>query len=430
MTASLDELLARNRVPSIRYVAWVIMLLLAAFVGWAHFAQLDEVAVAVGEVAPQGRVKVIQHLEGGLIVDIYVQEGDTVRAGQPLMLLDLGNIAVNRDEIQVRIDGLRLTRARLEAEAHGTPLTFPEAEAARRPELVKAERASYEARRNELDSTLAVLTAQINQRESEVKELRAREQGALNNLQIIREKLAMSASLLEEGLTAKLDHIQLEAEETALEGELETLRQAIPRAKASLAEARERVQEEKLRFRREALEQLGNVELNLARNLELLAEATDQERRTEIRSPIDGIVKNMRYNTIGGVVKGGEPIMDIVPSRDDLVIEARLDPVDRGYVREGQPATIKITTYDYARYGGLKGEVAMVAPDSTTPENAAPYFRVVVRPEKYYLGAREGEYQITPGMGATVDIHTGTRSVLEYLIKPVLKLKHEAFRER
>lgn len=162
----------------------------------------------------------------------------------------------------------------------------------------------------------------------------------------------------------------------------------------------------------------------------MLRQATDQELRTEIRSPIDGVVKNMRFTTLGGVVKGGEPIMDIVPTGDTLVIEARLDPVDRGYVQVGQPATVKVSTFDYARYGGLEGEVTLVAPDSTQPENAPPFFRVLVETDKDYLGDQPGEFAITPGMQASVDIHTGTRSVLEYLIRPVLKMKHEAFRER
>lgn len=427
---NLDALVQRHKAPPLRFVTWLIMGLIAAFLAWASVAQLDEVSVAMGEVAPQGRVKVVQHLEGGLIVDIFVVEGDEVRQGDPLMLLDLATAGVNRDEIQIRIDSLRLTRARLVAEAEGTPLVFPEAETERQPDLVRAERETHEARRNELQSSVSVLQQQVNQRGSEVRELEARSRAAAANLRLAREKLAMSASLLKEGLTARMDHLQLQAEVEDLQGTLNTLAESVPRARSALAESEARLNEIGLRFRREALEQIGETEMNLARNEDLLGRATDQQLRTEIRSPIDGIVKNMRHNTIGGVVRAGEPILDLVPSRDDLVVEARLNPVDRGYVREGQEATLKISTYDYARYGSLKGIVTLVAPDSTIPENDQPYFRVLVRPEKYYLGEQPGEYQITPGMEATVDIHTGTRSVLDYLIRPVLKLKHEAFRER
>ena len=161
-----------------------------------------------------------------------------------------------------------------------------------------------------------------------------------------------------------------------------------------------------------------------------MKQADSQELRTEIRSPINGVVKNLGFNTIGGVVKPGDPIMEIVPTGDSLVIEAKLRPVDSGYVQVGQKATAKISTYDYSRYGGLDGEVIQVAPDSSTEQDGTPFFRVIVKTDKTYLGDEPGNYPITPGMEATVDIHTGTKSVLDYLVRPVLKLKHEAFRER
>jgi adhesin transport system membrane fusion protein len=183
-------------------------------------------------------------------------------------------------------------------------------------------------------------------------------------------------------------------------------------------------------FQREAEEQLGRTEQAIAQLEELLAEATEQGVRAEIKSPIDGIVKKLRYYTIGGIVSPGEPIMEIVPTGDKLVVEAKLNPTDRGYVNEGQRSLVKVSTYDFARYGGLDGTVANVAPDSTTDQNGTPYFRVIVQTDKTYLGEEEGKLPITPGMQATVDIHTGTKSVMEYLIKPVLKLRHEAFRER
>jgi len=177
-------------------------------------------------------------------------------------------------------------------------------------------------------------------------------------------------------------------------------------------------------------EELGQVELQIARTREVVAKMTDQARRTQIESPIDGVVKNLRFHTIGGVVKPGDPIMDIVPSNDSLVIEGRVAPVDVGYVRVGQKAVVKVTTYDFVRYGGLEGEVIVLAPDATSDRTGKQYFRVVVQTDKAYLGNGPAEYPISPGMEATIDIHTGQKSVLEYLVSPVLKLKHEAFRER
>jgi adhesin transport system membrane fusion protein len=225
-------------------------------------------------------------------------------------------------------------------------------------------------------------------------------------------------------------HLRLQAEVENLEGELQGLGPALPRARAAVAEAQQRLREGEARFQRQAREELGETEQSIARLRELLAEATDQRQRAEIRSPIAGVVKKLRYNTIGGVVAPGEPIMDIVPTGDKLVIAARLNPTDRGYVEVGQPAVVKVTTYDYARYGGLKGMVTQVAPDATVDKMGQTYFEVIVETERAYLGEDAGKLAITPGMQATVDIRTGSRTVMQYLIKPVLKLREEAFRER
>lgn len=426
----LDMLLNQNPLPGWRLVAWPVMILLGAGVIWANFATLDEVSIATGEVVPAGRIKVVQHLEGGIIEEIYVSEGDTVREGQPLMQLDLAGSGTNREELLVRMDSERLIKARLVAEADGAELVFPEDVATRRPNIVSAQRQAFEARRRELTSTIQVMREQVKQRELEVEELNARTRAVESNYKLASERLRMSKSLLAEGLTARMEHLELEAEVENLSGESKSLKPALPKALAAVEEARQRQQEAESRFRREAQDQLGEVEGNIARMDELLSEATAQGLRTEIKSTIDGVVKNMRYNAIGNVVKPGEPIMELVPTGDQLVVEAKLNPIDRGYVKQGQDATVKISTYDFARYGGLKGQVIRLAPDSSTDEDGAPYFRVVVQTDKNYLGLVEGDLPITPGMQATVDIHTGEKTVMDYLVKPVLKLRHEAFRER
>jgi adhesin transport system membrane fusion protein len=329
-----------------------------------------------------------------------------------------------------RLDGSLLHRARLLAESTGAALALPTDAAARQPNVADAERQAYAARRRELESSLGILKEQVHQRELEVQELEAKRKSATNNLALARERLKMSTSLLQEGLTARMEHLRLQAEVESLEGELQGLGPALPRARAAVAEAAQRLREGEVRFQREAREGVGETEQNIARVQELLAQATDQGVRAEIKSPIDGVVKKLRYNTIGGVVTPGEAIMDIVPTGEKLIIEARLSPIDRGYVDAGQPALVKISTYDFVRYGGLTGVVSQVAPDASTDKNGTPYFDVIVETDKAYLGDRAGKLPITPGMQATVDIHTGTRSVMEYLIKPVLKLRDEAFRER
>ncbi len=430
MMTRLDALLKHHPLPSWRPVAWPVMLMLGASILWANFAELDERAVATGEVVPLGKVKVIQHLEGGIIEEIFVAEGDAVKAGETLVQLNLASSGVNREELQVRLDGQILVRSRLEAEASGKKLEFPEDVAKRMLAQVGAQERAYKARLNSLNSNLDVLAKQVRQRELEVKEIEAGGKAIKNNLKLAQERLRLSEQLLAEGLTPKIEHLQLEAEVESLEGEMRSLGPSIRRARSAVAEARSRIKEEKTRFRSESRQELVSTEQAIGRITELLIEATEQGERAEVKSPIDGVVKNMRYNTIGGVVRPGEPIMEIVPTGGKLVIEVKLNPVDRAHVEPGQSVLVKLSAYDYARYGGLDGKVSMVAPDSSTDEDGSPYFQVIVQTEKTYLGEVEGDLPIMPGMQATVDVHTGKKTVMDYLIKPVLKLRHEAFRER
>lgn len=426
----LDQLLARHPLPTWRRAAWPIVLLLVALLFWADRAELEEVAVAPGEVVPQTKVKVIQHLEGGIIEEIFVSEGSEVTAGMPLVRLDLATAGVNRNELFTLVDSERLRRARLLAESRGKPLELPADAATRHPDLAEAQRQAFAARQRELASTLGVLREQLRQRELELQELEARRRSTVANLALARERLKMSESLLADGLMAKMEHLQLKAEVEKLEGEAQSLAPAIPRARAAIAEAEQRLTEGGDRFRREAQEQLGQVEQSIARLKEQLAQAVDQGQRAEIRSPIAGIVKKLRYHTIGGVVAPGEPIMEIVPTTDTLVVLARLDPADRGYVHAGQPAKVKISTYDFIRYGGLDGRVVQVAPDSSSDGQGRPYFEVIVETARAHLGGDDNPLPISTGMQATVDILTGRRSVMEYLLKPVLAVRHEAMRER
>ncbi|TAN46539.1 MAG: HlyD family type I secretion periplasmic adaptor subunit [Rhodospirillales bacterium] len=427
----LEALVASHPLPTWRPFAWTVMGLLGAFVIWAFFAHLDEVALAQGEVVPHGKVKLIQHLEGGVLRDMSIQEGQIVHEGAPLFQVDLPASAINKEELQVRLDGGVLQRARLEAEANGEPLAFPKEEAERQPTLRLAEQNTYDSRMREHQSTVNKIIEQVRQRELDVQEMESRRRSSHANLRIAEEKLSMSKNLLKDGLTPRMEHLQVQRDVETLQGEIAQLESAVPRAKAALSEALNRQIEEEQKYRREAREQLTQAELNVARTRELLSQATDQALRSQVNSPIDGIVKNLRYNTIGGVIKPGDTVMEIVPLKDKLVIEAKLNPIDRGYVEAGQKALVKVSTYDFARYGGLYGKVALVAADSTIDQtNGQAYFRVVAETDKSFLGDSEGILPITPGMQATVEIHTGTRTVMEYLLKPVIKLKHEAFRER
>ena len=426
----LDALLARHPMPSWRMFAWPVMILLAVCFVWAYFVELDEVAVANGEVVPQGKVRTVQHLEGGIVQELYVADGVLVQAGDSLLLLDLASGGTNLEELLVRLDGEFLVRARLIAESESKEIIIDPELKKRRPALAAAQHQAFDARKRELASRLNVMREQITQKKLETDELRAKRKAVSRNLTLARERLKISESLLSEGLTAKIEHLELEAEVESLDGELKTLDPALPKSRAAVKEARQRLKEGEGRFQREAQDELGTVSQNIARINELLVQAREQGSRAEIKSPIDGVIKNLKYNTIGGVVRPGEPILEIVPTSEKLVVEVKLNPTERGFIRAGMPAVVKVSTYDFARYGGLNAEVIRVAPDTSLNDDGTPYFKVIVRTDRNFLGRDETELPITPGMQATVDIHTGQKSVMDYLIRPILKLRHEAFRER
>lgn len=406
----------------------VVLLVLGALI-WASVSSLDEVAIAEGEIVPQGQVRVVQHLEGGIVKLLHVDEGQPVKVGQPLVELDLASGGVNREEIQVRIDGLVLKRARLAALVTGTAPEYPSEAAARHPDLVDAENEALALTQAQLDSRMASAHERVSQRELEVTEIQARRNALSKSLPLVQERFRLSRSLLDEELTPRMEHLERERELEEIKGEIARLNASFPRVQAALAEAEENGREIELEFRRGISEQITLVQLEIAREQERLLKATEQRARAVIASPIDGVIQNLAFHTIGGVVGAGAPIMQIVPSRERLLIEARLDPRDIGHVKIGQRAVAKISTYDYVRYGGLEGTVINIAADADTDERGRHYFRVVVETGDSTLGD-DGDLPIIPGMIATLDIHTGEKRVIDYLIQPVLKTRSEAFRER
>jgi len=427
----LDSLLVAHPVPTWRRLAWPVIGLIFLGGTWANFAKLDEVSVAPGSVIPQGKSKIIQHLEGGIIKDIFIKEGDVVSAGETLMQLDLGSRGANIKELEVRLDSQLLTRARLSAEAKGLgEPVFPPDIAINLPEQANAQRQAFKARQRQLTAGTNVLKELVKQRKQDIQELHAKLSATKSNLALTTERFKISTDLLKSGLTSRVDHLRLEAEMKTLQGELKSAQASVPRAQAALSEAKRRVNEDVTRFRRESQDALNKTEQTISRIGALLRKANEQKMRATIKSPIDGIIINLAFTAAGNVVKPGEAIMEIVPTGGNLVVEGRMKPADRGYVAEGQHALVKIMTYDYARYGGIEGTVILVAPDTSTDDNGRPYFRVVVQPEKTYLGTVPGDLPILPGMQSTLDIRTGQKTVMNFLIKPVLKLKHEAFRER
>ncbi len=417
------------KAPGWRTIEFLTLLLIIALSVWAYHTPIDQVVTASGEVIPSGKIKVIQHLEGGIIEKIHVTPGESVKAGSKLITLNLASGGYNLKELQAKLDGLILSDTRLNAEISGAVPNFPQPLQTSRPTLIEAELKILEARRTELASTLAVFDSQKRLRNREIEEARSRERSLAKQGITKQKELDIITDTFKRKLTSELKLLAAQSAMEEIHGELEVTRKTILTAQESLQEIEARATELKAIFQRTAREQRHEVQQKIIQTQEQLKRATEQKSRTIIRSPISGEVKNMRHHTIGGVAEAAEPLMEIVPLEEELVIEARLSPINRGYVTENKPARIKISAYDFIRYGTLQGQVKTIAADTEVDHNGETYYLVTVRTDRHYLGDKSLPYPIKPGMEATVDIHAGTQTVLEYLIRPVLKLRHDAFRE-
>ena len=396
---------------------------------WMIIGRVDRVVTAPGKVIPFDKVKVIQHLEGGIIKEILVRENQEVKAGDPLVQLDLATSGINSGEMNARMATLKLAKIRLEAESEGVEPVWPENMLVQFPQIIAAEQATYLSKRDERNSSFAALDNTVLQNRQRMAESRERLISLESSLLIANKEMAISEELVKDKLTSQLEHFQRQNNKERMVGEIAQLRQAIIGSQAAINESIARRKQEEARFKRESANEIGEFERRMASLTEELSRANEQEDRSIIRAPIDGVVKNLRFQSAGNVVKPGEPIMEVVPLKDQLVIELKLNPADRGYVNLKQEALVKISTYDFYRYGGLIGTVKGIAADTDIGKNEEQFYRVIVSTDKTWLGDQPGLYPITPGMLGEVDIKVDTQMILWSLLRPVLKLKTEALRE-
>jgi len=398
---------------------------------WADNAILDEVTRGNGTVIPSSQIQVIQNLEGGILKELLVREGEIVEKGQILLRIDDTSFAARFGEIESNYLSLMGKVARLNAEANGTGITFPPELIAEASEISLREQNLFNARRSELQSQLGILRQQAQQRKQEIAEINGRLKQLKSSISLVNEELAITAPLAEKGIVPKVQLLQLKREINDLDGQFSASTLALPRARGAFKEANQRIEEKILNFRSEA-----SLELNSSRGeFEVLRQtilaAKDRVTRTDVRSPLKGEVKELKIQTIGGVVRPGQDIVEIVPIEDNLLVEARIRPADIAFLRPGQKATVKITAYDFSIYGGLPAKLERISADTIVDEQSGEtFYKIIVRTEESSLKRGEEIYPIKPGMIASVDTLTGHKSVLDYILKPILKTKNTALRER
>lgn len=404
--------------------------LLVIFIVWANLARLDEVARGIGKVIPSSEVQVIQNLEGGIVDAFLVKEGEAVKEGQ--IILRMRNVQAKSDfqATNQKYLGLLASITRLQAEADGKEPVFPPEVIAGVPDSVRAERDAYDANKKQYEGQLGVLQQQQTQKEQEVEELTRRIADTASVLGLSQEERNMVAPMVERGAANKMELLQLDRQIATQRAELNGLKLALPRSQAAVKESRERINELTSGFKATAQKELSGKTIELNSIKETLGAFQDKSERTEIKSPVHGTVKDIKVTTVGGVVKPGEPIMEIVPLEDLLLVEASVRPADIAFIHPGQKAIVRISAFDFSVYGALEGEVTEISADSITNEKGESFYRVKVRTDKTKLSKGSKEYDIIPGMQATVDIVTGEKTVMNYLMKPFVKASQTALRER
>lgn len=431
LAAGQDEAGGEGYSPVSRLFLWLCAALVLAFLLWAAVGKLDIVSAAQGLVTPVTKVKNVQHLEGGIVREINVRDGDRVKEGQPLVVLEQTAQGSSVEELEVRINSLTAEVARLEAESETLPAPrFPEDLVRRHPELVAQAMDLFRARRQRLDSQQAGQRQNIIQAEQEIREIQARLASVRKALGQTREQIHISEQLLAEGLTPRTKHLALLREETGLAGKIDQDMAALPKAESVLVESREKLKRIGQEFVEEVQGDLNKKRQELEEFSQRMRKFADTLTRTVIRSPVDGVVKKVHVFTLGGVVKPGGDVVEIVPSEDRLIIEAHLPISDIGYVQAGQDAVVTLASRDAGRYGRIKGKVLHVSPDVFSDERGRTFYAVRIETEEDSFKRGSFRYRLTPGMMVIAYIHTGERTVLEYLLDPFLATMDVALTER
>ncbi|MCB1928231.1 MAG: HlyD family type I secretion periplasmic adaptor subunit [Rhodocyclaceae bacterium] len=420
--AHLDQQPLRAR-ALLRWAALAVV----ALVVWAAYARIDEVTKGQGRVIPSSQLQVVQAVDGGVVEELLVGEGQTVEAGQVLVRIDPTRFVSSLRENRAELLALQARAARLTALSDGRPFEPGQALSYEIPEIVAQERAHYQSSLAGLEAQLGIARQQLTQRNEELREATGARASAARSLELTDRELAVTKPLASAGAVSEVELLRLERDVNRFRGERDQADAQISRLRAAIREANQKIQDVELSFRNQVRKELSEVSAKLGTLSEGSLALEDRVKHAEVRAPVRGTVKRLLVNTVGGVVQPGAEVVEVVPLDDALVLETKISPRDIAFLRPGQPATVKFTAYDFAIYGGLDAELDQIAADSVIDEEGNAFFVVKVRTLKNSLG--EG-LPIIPGMVAEVDILTGKKSILDYLLKPVLRAKANAMTER
>ena len=408
-----------------------VLLLLFSSIGlfvWAGVAEVDVIVRTEGQIIPAGKSQIVQHLEGGIVRKILVKEGQVVVAGEPL--IELADVQTRSDlgQEQSMLDALRGREARLMAELNGTDtITFPDT--LNDPNVIRSETAAWQARRAQLDEEVQVLQALSLQKKSELAEINSKRENLLEELKLAMKKHQVIDDLRKNNAASELEVLESQIRIQKLSSQIDEALNAAPRLRAAQSEAESRVKEAVARFQAEASSALTEVREDLEKLSHEIGTSVDRLDRNVVRSPVAGLINKLNISTIGAVVRPSEILLEITPSDERFVIQTRSNPNDRAHLRRGLPARVRIGAYDYATYGTFEGHVTEVSSDTLVDERDNHYYRVNIEVDVSTIMSRARQPGVLmPGMAASVDIAVGKRTVLSYILSPLLKFRDGAFR--
>lgn len=411
-------------------ILWAIVLFMVTMVTWAYFAEIDEFTRGEGQVIPSSSVQIVQNLEGGIVAEVMVSEGEVIEQGQTIARLEAIRFEASLRESEVNQQQLTVKAARLQAEAEGERFDGEALNDEIPQAMIDSERALFLARAAELAASRQVIAQQQKQKVQELSELNSKSQQLERSAALLEKELSLTEPLVKQGAVSQVELLRLQRDVNDIRGELESNQLAIPRVQASIDELKDKELAEQSAFRSKAQADLLDVQSELSRLLESSQALVDQVDRTLVVSPVNGTIKQLFIKTIGGVVQPGAEIAAIVPSEDRLLVETKIRPADIAFLHPEQESIVKFTAYDFSIHGGLKGKVVSISPDTIMDEEGNSFYLVQIETDQSFLGTEENPLPIIPGMIVSTDILTGKKTILDYLLKPILKTKSAALRER